>query len=68
MGYRININETFKDCQRFTLTEPFPEVGPYLSDKYDGEFVIGSSDMPKDGVEVVAYSGSTERGWCEITW
>ena len=37
-------------------------IGPYLSDEYDGTYTIGSSAQEKDGVEVVVYSGSNERG------
>lgn len=60
MGYSIN-NAT-KDCRRFKLNEPFPVIGPYLDDKYQGEAYIGSADQPKDGVRVQMYSGSNERG------
>lgn len=56
------MNETLRDCRRFTLREDFPKVGPYLSDKFQGEYTIGSSAKPKDGVQVLVYSGASDRG------
>lgn len=37
-------------------------IGPSENDKFDGNFVIGSSAGPKDGVYVSAYSGTSDRG------
>lgn len=56
------MNETLKECQVFPLTRDFPKIGPYLSDKFQGEYVIGSSAKPKDGVQVLIYSGTSDRG------
>ena len=60
VGYRINVRTN--DCTKFTLTEPFPVIGPYLDDSYEGEAFIGSSIADKDGVRVQMYSGANERG------
>jgi hypothetical protein len=65
VGYEIN--ETLQECRKFPLHEDFPMIGPYLSDKYQGEYVIGSSAKPKDGVKVVIYSGSNDRGNLTLT-
>ncbi len=58
--YRIN--ETANTCYTYSLTRPFRPFGPGISDKFDGEYYIGSSDMEKDGVRVDIYSGETDRG------
>ena len=59
-GY--SINNVTGECREFPLNEPFPKIGVYLNDDYDGEAYIGSAAQPKDGVRVVMYSGSNERG------
>lgn len=63
MGYRI-VNETLKECQRFTLMGEFPRMGPFLQDQFRGEYVIGSDMKPKDGVKVLVYSGYSGQGTC----
>lgn len=60
VGYRINVRT--KECSKFSLTDPFPIIGPYLDDSYQGEAFIGSSISDRDGVRVQMYSGSNERG------
>ena len=60
MGYCIN--ETLKECQKFTLKEDFPKIGPYLLDQFRGEYMIGSNASSKDGVEVLIYSEYSGQG------
>lgn len=66
VGYRINVRT--KECSKFSLTDPFPIIGPYLDDSYQGEAFIGSSISDRDGVRVQMYSGSNERGQFFGVW
>ncbi len=60
MGYRLNLKT--KECQKYTLNEPFREVGVPLGARMVGELEIGTAAIPGAGVRVQVYEMATARG------
>ncbi len=60
MGYKLNLKT--KECEKFTLNEPFREVGVPLGARLEGELEIGTAAFPGAGVRVQVYEAETPRG------
>ena len=61
MGYRLNLRT--KECEKFTLTEPFRVVGVPDDARFDEIRVLGLlGGDPGDSLVVDKYEGDTTRG------